>query len=575
MKIDLRNSLSRRALLKTGLLTMATTVVPPGVAETKPTSNDSQERKTSPLLNSQSSYSKPIVETLSGKVRGYISNGISTFKGIPYGASTGGLRRFMPPAKPDPWTGVRSCLTYGNACIPIFPFISDGARGGLGDEDGFLLYRIAGFQGYSEDCLRLNVWTPETDNQKRPVMVYMHGGGFAAGCGNDLLSYDGENLARRHDVVVVTHNHRLNLFGFLNLAEFGDKYANSGNIGMLDQLAVLEWVRDNIANFGGDPGNVTIFGQSGGGGKVSALMAMPAAKGLFHKAIVQSGSMGGLRALDEKLAAAVLQELGISPDRADEIQKVAPDRLVEATASAIMKGPAGKMGLTGLMSSFWPVTDGRVIPVGSWDKEAPSISANVPLIVGTNLNEFANGVDNPDAGFDEMELISRLRKRYGDKATEVAAAYRDEHPRETPFGIWAAISASEVRRAAIEQARRKAALNAAPAYHYVYCWRTPALDGKPGTFHSAEIAMVFDNAELCVNYSCNSREGNAVAASMSGAWTAFARHGDPNHSGIPAWPAYREQTKSTMLFNEPPTVKQDFEGKGLRILADFPAPAIS
>src|SRR5258707_3373731 len=228
-------------------------------------------------------------ETTAGKIRGFRRNGIYVFKGVPYGASTAGARRFMPPVKPEPWTGIRNALQYGRACpyLDSAHFDMNGKNLANSDEDQFLLHRGAALVP-GEDCLRVNVWTPEINaSHKRPVMVYMHGGGFTAGSGHDLLAYDGESLARNHDAVVVNHNHRLNVYGYINLGHLGvEEYASSANVGMLDLVAVLEWVRDNITTFGGDPGNVTIFGQSGGGGKVLALMAMPAGKGMVLRAIV-------------------------------------------------------------------------------------------------------------------------------------------------------------------------------------------------------------------------------------------------------------------------------------------------
>src|SRR6202171_742858 len=276
---------------------------------------------------------KTVAETTAGKIRGFRRNGVYIFKGVPYGAGTAGKRRFRPPASPEPWTGIRSALQYGQVCPSqdSARFNSEGKSLANRDEESFMLHRGAAATVAGEDCLRLNLWTPEINGcHNRPVMVYMHGGGFSSGSGHDLLSYDGESLARNHDVVVVTHNHRLNVYGYLNLQELGgEEFASSANVGMLDIVAVLEWVRDNIATFGGDPGNITIFGESGGGGKVITLMGMPAAKGLFHRAIVQSGPF--LKALSPdysgRLAELVIEELGLSKSQLNELQKIPVDRL--------------------------------------------------------------------------------------------------------------------------------------------------------------------------------------------------------------------------------------------------------
>jgi para-nitrobenzyl esterase len=512
-----------------------------------------------------SSLLKPVVETTAGNVRGYSLNGTHIFKGIPFAAPTAGARRFLAPIKPQPWPGVRSCLSYGHACPQLSGGIPGGDNQTHGDEDAFLLYRSFGPQGMGEDCLRLNVWTPAANtNRKLPVMVYLHGGGYTGGCSNDLLSYDGENLARRHEVVVVTPNHRLNLFGFLALGELGgEKYSDSTNVCMLDLVAALDWVRENISNFGGDPGRVMIYGQSGGGGKVSTLMAMPAAQGLFHRAVIQSGAMdrnGNRRIPDGKVALALLNELGLDRTNIDGLQKVPADRLIAAYRAATQRPGAPKFG------GFGPTVDGRILPTAFWGETAPAVSANVPMIVGTNLNEFVNAVDNPDSAMmTEAELMAKLIERHFDKAAAIAEAYRKEYPRESPFGIWAAVSASETRRNAFMQAEKKTALGAAPAFEYIYAWRTPALDGRPGVFHSAEISMVFDNADKCVNYSGLTPEGLEMSTNMSSAWANFARTGNPNHSGIPNWPAFEKSKRSTMIFNTPCVVKDDPEGPGLRL----------
>ena len=514
----------------------------------------------------------PVVETMAGKARGFTSSGVAVFLGIPYGASTTGANRFMPPVKPQPWTGVRNCLNYGHSCPQAGTGVIENDAGGRStDEDNYLLYRTGGWTR-GEDCLRVNVWTPSTaPGRKRPVLVFMHGGGYTGGSGNDLLCYNGENLARHHDVVVVTHNHRLNLFGYLNLAEIGgERYASSGNVGMLDIVAVLEWVRDNIANFGGDPDNVLIYGQSGGGGKVSHLMVLAAAKGLFHRAIVESGSTlrsGSADAAAER-ATIILDVLGIPRSDINKLHSLPTSALmrvqpeVQRRFAANGRGPAA-----GGLGGWSPIVDGKVIPAHPFDPGAPDVSTNVPMLIGTCLNEMVNGTDNPEREtLTGEELEKRVTARYKDHAADIIAAYRREYPKESPFGLWAAISAAGMRQNAIAQAERKAAQGGAPAYMYIYAWRTPALGGQIGTFHSSEITFAFDNASLCTHYSANDPGGMALSSKMGEAWAAFARSGKPGHTGLPAWPAYTADKRATMVFNAPSVVKNDPEGQGLRLI---------
>src|SRR5438067_10618711 len=356
---------------------------------------------------------KTIAETTAGKIRGFRRNGVYIFKGVPYGASTAGPKRFMPPASPQPWSGIRNALQYGRVCPnqDCAHFSTDGKNLASTDEDAFVLHRGAAATVAGEDCLRLNLWTPEINGcHKRPVMVYMHGGGFSSGSGHDLLSYDGESLARNHDVVVVTHSHRLNVYGYLNLQELGgEEYASSANVGLLDIVAVLAWVRENITTFGGDPGCVTIFGQSGGGGKVLALMAIPAAKGLFHRAIVQSGPF--LKSLSPdysgRLAELVLAEAGLSKSQVSELQVIPVDRLSGAAAEAMKKMPRPKSSLRRLYGEYdWgPTVDGLILPRHPFDPGAPQISADVPLLTGTDLHEGVSGLDRPDANAMGVEEL--------------------------------------------------------------------------------------------------------------------------------------------------------------------------
>lgn len=502
-----------------------------------------------------------VVETTSGKIRGYTANEIYGFKGVPYAAPAGGSRRFMAPEKPEQWTGIRNSLCWGRICPPgNTTLVNGGTNASSNDEDRFMLYRSAGHPGAGEDCLRLNVWTPSlnaSSGKKRPVMVWFHGGGWVGGSGNDLASYEGENLSRKGDVVVVTSNHRLNILGYLNLAEAGgEKYRDSGNVGLLDMLAILQWVHDNIANFGGDPGNVTIFGQSGGGQKVSSLLAMPAAKGLIHRAIVQSGPMLQAQKFEDTaaVAATLLKKLNLSS--IDEIQNLPLETLYAAQRSL----PAASRPGSG------PAIDGRILPNHPFDPTAPLISKDVPLMIGTTLNEFIHGCDDPTV--DQMtveEMTSRVRKKFGDKTEAIVAAYRREYPKGKNFDILSTAFASKFREDSMIVAERKIALKAAPAYQYVYAWHTPMFDGRPRAFHSSEISFVFNNAELCPNYNGLLPEALELASNMSQSWIEFARSGNPNHRGLPHWPAFNADKRPTMFFDTPSTVKFNPEGEGLKL----------
>jgi para-nitrobenzyl esterase len=574
--IDRRTLLGSMATLGAGLA--GSMIAPPKLHAVSATAQPAApESSAAPCGRTKvgSSDAATVVETSAGKIRGYQRNGIYIFKGVPYGASTAGRGRFMPPAKPETWTGIRNALEYGRVCPSqdSAHFNMDGKNRAGDDEYKFLIHRGTAIVIPGEDCLRVNLWTPEIKGSgKRPVMVWMHGGGFSDGCSQDLLSFDGENLARNHDVVVVNHNHRLNVYGYLNLAAAGgEEFALSANVGMLDIVAVLEWVRTHIATFGGDPNNITIFGQSGGGGKVATLMGMPAAKGLFHRAIIQSGPFLKAQSPDysAQVAQLVLDELGLSKSQVRELQNVPADRFSGAAAEALKKVPLPQGVARGSFgeSGWGPTVDGRTLPAHPFDPGAPAVSADVPLITGTTLNETVNGIDNPHANdMTVEEMNQRVGKEYGSQSDAIIAAYRKEYPEATPFTLYATIATSRWRYRAFAQAGRKAALAAAPAYAYIYSWRTPVLDNRPGTFHAAELPFVFDNAELLDHYSAGDPAAYVLNKQMSTAWVNFARTGNPNHSGLPHWPAYAADKRATMIFNAPCEVRNDPEAEGLNII---------
>jgi para-nitrobenzyl esterase len=500
-----------------------------------------------------------VVDTTAGKVRGFTRNGIQTFKGIPYAASTAGPARFLPPSKPQSWTGIRSSMYYGPTC-PQGPRL-----GWANDENAFLFQWDDGQPG--EDCLRVNLWTPAVnDGGKRPVMVWLHGGGWTAGSGQEQPAYNGENLSRRGNVVVVSLNHRLNILGYMDLAAYSDKFAGSMNVGVLDLVMALEWVRDNIANFGGDPGNVLIFGQSGGGGKVSTLMSMPMAKGLFHKAVVESGSTLKLGELEmaEKLAAATVTELGLNKSTIDKIQTMPYSQLLDAQTAALKKlqpnPPVGGIGMPSARTAprygFGPSVDGKIVTRHPFDPDAPDVSANVPMIIGTVMNEMSPSMINPALeSLTDDDVKKRAAERYGDKAAMVADAYRKAYPNVKPVELLSRMYS--VRTNAVTQGERKAALKAAPAYMYQFNWQTPVLDGRPRAFHCSEIPFVFYNSDVSAFATGGGQEARELAGKVSDAWINFARKGDPNHSGLPHWPQYNADAGPVMFFDTKCEVKND------------------
>jgi para-nitrobenzyl esterase len=427
------------------------------------------------------SRAAPVAATTSGQVRGRVRRGVCQFRGIPFGGPTGGRQRFRPPGPVRPWTGIRDATTFG----PAFPQP-------MADPDYLASFGAAPITTMSEDGLTLNVCTPAVDDRPRPVMVYVHGGGYFSGAGSELPTYDGLQLARRHDLVVVTFNYRLGVFGFAHLAHLGvEGYASSGNVGMLDMIAALAWVRDNIASFGGDPGNVTVFGSSAGGHAVTSLLAMPEARGLFHRAVAQSGHAALCRDLEtaSRSTDALLDVLELRPrDVATGLVDLPAARLLDAQSAAAVRLGGDPMTLIG------PVVDGVHLPMAPLDALGAG-PAQVPLLVG------ANG-DEPECEAGVLAFADRL-----------------------------------------------AGAGGAPVYVYRFAVRATA-GGLDSSCHGLELPFVFADVDCPIT--AGIPHCDAIASVVSGAWAAFARAGDPRHPGTPVWPPYSRRTRSVLVFDQDP-----------------------
>lgn len=487
------------------------------------------------------------VETSFGRIRGVNNNGIRTFKGIPYGANTAGKNRFMPPVDPPKWTGVRDTLAFG----PSAPQTEPGTRRNTSD----LAVAGAGLTNESEDCLVLNVWTPAVnDGRKRPVMFWCHGGGFASGSGSSPVT-DGTNLARRGDVVVITVNHRINVLGFTYLEEFGGpEFASSGDVGMLDLVHALRWVRRNIERFGGDPDNVTIFGQSGGGRKVATLLAMPSAKGLFHRAIIESGATLSLVEKDQatRVAAELLKQLGLSRTQVRELQNLPLDRIMSAYFATVRS-----MNVDQMTMGFSPTVDGKVVPRHPFAPVASDVSPNVPLMIGSTRTELTSSADAAAFSLNEDGLRQRISALLGEHAGPVLEAYRRANPGATPSDLYFLITSDHRYGAPVMKiAERRAALRKGPVYLYYFRWETPIDGGRLKSPHTIEIPFAFDNLQAS-RLTRDVPSAPALADKVSSAWIAFARSGNPNTPKLPRWPAFEAQSWPTMVFDNECRVERD------------------
>jgi len=509
-----------------------------------------------------------VAETTHGRVKGYILRDIHHFLGIPYGADTSGANRFMPPRPPEPWDDVYPAVWWGNTAPQ--------------NMERRYAYRYQSFADHwnyddvSENCLAINVWTPGYgDGKKRPVMVWLHGGGFTNGNGIEQDGYNGENLSRFGDIVFCSLNHRLGPLGYTNLAGVGgDEYAASGNVGMLDIVAALEWIRDNIEHFGGDPANVTIMGQSGGGVKVTTLTAMPAAKGLFHKAVVLSGASlyAGDKEHSEGLGAYVLREAGLNRSQVDRLQELPwQDYYAIATRASRAYNADVRGAFEGMRRGFGPVVDGHHLPQHPYSPEPTALAADVPMLICSTFNEMSPSRDN--AALETVtldEVVEHVRERagfgpgLGDKAGAVVNAYAKTFPDLRPIEIWSLVASNRQSTVALADAKAK---QPAPVYVAWFGWQPPNFDGRQRAFHCSDICFWFYNTDVMLTHTGGGRRPRALSEKMAGALLHFMRTGDPNGGGLPNWPRYTSQYGETMVLNDASGVENDPDREARRALS--------
>ncbi len=508
-----------------------------------------------------------VAETQYGKVRGYVLRGIHYFLGIPYGADTSGANRFMPPQKPKAWPEVRPALWWGNTAPQNMDNRYANPYGSFRDHWNY--------DDVSEDCLRLNVFTPALkDGRKRPVLFWIHGGGFSNGNAIEHDGYNGENLARLGDAVFCSINHRLGPLGYCDLAGVGgERFAASGNVGMLDIVAALEWVRDNIASFGGDPGNVTIMGQSGGGAKVCTLTAMPSARGLFHKAVVESGASlrMGEKAVAEKLGSYVAGEAGIAAGDIGKLQEMPwRDYLAIATKAQQKLSQELGGGGGGLRRGFNPVVDGVILPQDPYYPAAAPTAAAVPMLICSTFHEQSPSW--ADASLESITLdqvVEKVKVRagfgagFGDKAKDVVDAYAKAFPGKKPVEIWALVSSNRQSAVALADAKSK---QPAPVYMSWFGWQPPLFDNRMRAFHCVDICFWLYNTDLMFTHTGGGARPRKLATRMARSLLQFMKTGDPNGGGLPAWPKYTSAKGETMILDDVSEVRNDPDGEARRAL---------
>jgi para-nitrobenzyl esterase len=498
-----------------------------------------------------------LADTVYGKVKGYQLRGIFYFLGVPYGADTSGPNRFMPPQKPKPWTDVFPAVWWGNSAPQIMEKRYANAYGSFADHWNY--------DDVSEDCLRLNVFTPAiNDGKKKPVMFWCHGGGFTNGNGIEQDGYNGENFCRNHDAVFVSVNHRLGPMGFSNFAKAGgEKFEASGNVGMLDLVAALEWVRDNISNFGGDPGNVTIMGQSGGGAKVSTLTAMPSAKGLFHKAVVLSGATTktGEKDYAEKQGEYILKEAGLKPSEIGKLQEMPwmEYYLLANRAAAKLAQESGPS--TGIMRrGFNPCADGKYLPADPYYPVAAPTAEEVPMLICSTMNEFAPSRTDPELEKITLDGVKAKLKEptfFGPglaNADAVVDSYAKAFPGRKPVEIWSMVFGSRQGVVALADAKSK---QPAPVYVAWFCWQPPLFDNRMRAFHCLDICFWYSNTDLMLTHSGGGARPRKLSENMSASLAQFMRTGNPNCGKLPEWPKYSTEKGEVMILDDASEVKND------------------
>lgn len=499
-----------------------------------------------------------VANTEYGKVRGFVLRGINQFLGIPYGADTSGKNRFMPPVKPAAWKEIKPCVWWGNTAPQIMEKRYANAYASFVDHWNY--------DDVSEDCLKLNVWTPAIDSGKRPVVVWLHGGGFTNGNAIEQDGYHGENLSRLGNIVFCSINHRLGPFGYSHLKAAGG-HPHSGNVGNLDMVAALEWVKNNIANFGGDPNNVTIIGQSGGGAKVTSLMNMPSAKGLFHKAVALSGSSltGVSKEYAEKLGLKVMEEAGLKPGEIEKLQQIPWREYIDITTRAVEKlaEEAKKMNVS--RGGFSPVADGVTLNDQPFFSDPNHFSADIPLIINTTFHE--SSPSRTDASLEEINLagvVEKIKPRFGADAAKIVEAYSQNFPKAKPIEIWAMILSN--RKNAIAAADAKVSQRKAPVYVSWFGWQPPLFDGRMRAFHCDDICFWFYNTDLMLTHTGGGKRPRALSSKMAKSFLNFIKTGNPNGGGLPMWKPYTKENGETMILDDLCQLVNNPDGVGRKAL---------